>query len=205
VLYSGNFQSYQGVNELIEAIPQVISIVPEVVFLFVGLTSESDRIWSEKMREHHGETHIRVLPRQPREIAIKLLLLADVLVSPRTDNSNLPLKIFDYLAAGKPIVATDIASHRLVLDEDCAMFFRPSAPDELAERIILLLKDHEYAGNLSKSAHRRADDICSWRAFLQQIIQLHDQQLVIADRSSDQSLIMTNGTLADNDDGSVHN
>ena len=61
-----------------------------------------------------------VLPRQPRCRMAAFTELASVLVSPRSHGSNFPLKIFDYLAAGKPIVATDVPAHRAVLDNSLA-------------------------------------------------------------------------------------
>ena len=64
--------------------------------------------------------------------------LADILVSPRSHGGNLPLKVFDYLAAGRPIVATDIPTHRTVLNE-AARSARPTAHPGLARGILSLL------------------------------------------------------------------
>jgi glycosyltransferase involved in cell wall biosynthesis len=46
--------------------------------------------------------------------------LADVLVTTRSRGTNTPLKIYQYLRAGRPIVATDIRSHTQVLDDASA-------------------------------------------------------------------------------------
>ena len=54
-------------------------------------------------------------------------MAADVLVSPRERGRNTPLKIFSYLRSGRPIVATDIASHTQVLDEWSSVLVPPSA------------------------------------------------------------------------------
>ena len=78
---------------------------------------------------------LRVVKRQPREKIPGFLAMADVLVSPRAYGDNLPLKIFDYLAAGKPIVATDIPAHRALLDDESALLTGAWSP-ELASGIV---------------------------------------------------------------------
>src|SRR5699024_9774341 len=86
---------------------------------------------------------LRVVKRQPRERIPAYLAMADVVVSPRAYGDNLPLKIFDYLSAGKPIVATDIPAHRSVLDEDRALLTGLWSPD-LARGIVRLLQDRPF-------------------------------------------------------------
>ena len=63
---------------------------------------------------------LNVLPRQPREAIPAYFAIADVLVSPRAYGDNIPLKIFDYVLSGKPIVATDIRAHRSILNDRTA-------------------------------------------------------------------------------------
>ncbi len=63
----------------------------------------------------------------PSPLVPACLLAADVLVSPRERGRNTPLKIFSYLRSGRPIVATDIASHTQVLDEWSSVLVPPSA------------------------------------------------------------------------------
>ncbi len=51
---------------------------------------------------------------------------ADILASPRIAGTNTPLKIYSYLRAGKPIVATDLLTHTQVLDRETALLVAPS-------------------------------------------------------------------------------
>jgi glycosyltransferase involved in cell wall biosynthesis len=57
----------------------------------------------------------------------RFLALADVLVSPRCRGVNTPFKIYTYMASGRPVVATDIASHTQLLDESLAFLAAPAA------------------------------------------------------------------------------
>ena len=53
--------------------------------------------------------------------------VADVLVSPRFRGTNTPLKIYSYMASGKPIVATKTITHTQVLDESTAVLVGPTS------------------------------------------------------------------------------
>ena len=61
----------------------------------------------------------------------RFLQRADVLTSPRKVGTNTPLKIYELLASGKPIVATRIQSHTQVLSEDVCYLANPE-PAEFA-------------------------------------------------------------------------
>ena len=58
---------------------------------------------------------------RPAEEIPAYLLAADVLVSPRSRGTNTPLKIYQYLRSGKPIVATRLLTHTQVLTDDTAV------------------------------------------------------------------------------------
>jgi glycosyltransferase involved in cell wall biosynthesis len=64
--------------------------------------------------------------RPPSELPV-FLALADVLCSPRVKGENTPFKLYTYLASGKPIVATRIATHTQLLDDSLAFLVEPSA------------------------------------------------------------------------------
>ena len=123
ILYSGNFEPYQGVELMLEATPQV----PGAQFLFMGGRAlEIERL---RQRAHDLGTGSRVFfsgTRPPSELPV-FLTLADVLCSPRIKGENTPFKLYTYLASGKPIVATRIATHTQLLDDSLAFLVEPSA------------------------------------------------------------------------------
>jgi glycosyltransferase involved in cell wall biosynthesis len=81
--------------------------------------------------------------------------MADVLVSSRSYGDNVPLKIFDYMAAGKPIVATDIKAHRSLLDAESAVLV-PVSAQGLADGITRVLDDPPFAAALAERARLRS-------------------------------------------------
>ena len=155
VMYCGTFEPYQGLDHLVDAMPAVIAAHADVIFVLVGETSDSDLADDERVRELAGKGRLRILPRQDRDTIPSFLAMADVLVSPRSYGDNVPLKIFDYMAAGKPIVATDIKAHRAVLDRDCAVMVNVSG-QSLADGIRRVLVDVVLAETLAERALLRS-------------------------------------------------
>lgn len=137
VLYTGNFEPYQGIPLLLEA----AKLCPEeVVFLLVGGTVAEQKHWEGKIREMGLEHRVFLIPRvPPRKIGL-YLASADALVSPRLSGTNTPLKIYSYLRSGKPIVATNLWTHTQVLNSDLAILVKPE-PEDLARGIKFSLFD----------------------------------------------------------------
>lgn len=175
VLYAGTFESYQGLPELMAAIPLVLAEVPEATFVLVGATATSG---GTSVERGHVDLiragSLRVVKRQPRELIPAYLAMADVVVSPRAYGDNLPLKVFDYLAAGRPIVATDIPAHRSVLDEDRALLTGSWSP-EIARGIVRLLRDPELASRLAANGQAYAAEHFGWFEFVRSVRDLYEE------------------------------
>ena len=148
VLYSGNFESYQGVELLVDA----AALVPEARFVLMG--GEPSEIEAMRRRARAAGAADRLVfsgKRPPSELPL-YLALADVLVSPRARGANTPFKVYTYLASGKPIVATRIASHTQLLDDTLAFLVEPT-PAGIAAGIRQALADP--AGAAARAARGR--------------------------------------------------
>lgn len=182
VLYSGTFEEYQGLNELLGAIPIVRAEHPRVVFVLVGANSAAELSGNGATARLRDSGSLQVIGRQPRSALAGYHAVADVLVSPRIYGANLPLKIFSYLAAGRPIVATDLPSHRTVLSEDRAVLVSPSA-EAIAQGIIELLDDPKRAARLGEAARRYANEYLDWPTFVRGVSDLYDEVQEHAERA----------------------
>jgi glycosyltransferase involved in cell wall biosynthesis len=130
VLYSGNFEPYQGVELLLEA----LRVLPQVQLLLMGgEPAEVARMTVEARLRTVGESCVFSGQRPPSELPT-FLALADVVVSPRIQGENTPFKVFTYLASGRPLVATRIPTHTQLLDDSTARLVAPT-PEGLAEGI----------------------------------------------------------------------
>ncbi len=174
ILYTGNFASYQGVDLLLNAFPAIISEVPEAVLVMVG-AQDGEEIAEVKSRLNGElERHVYCVERESRSRMGRFLAAAEVLVSPRAYGGNFPLKIFDYLAAGKPIVATDIPAHTCVLNHDLAEL---TAADAISfgKGVISVLESEERASALATAATRYADQHLRWKSFVDLVDRLYER------------------------------
>ena len=82
-----------------------------------------------------------------------------------------PLKMFEYMASGNPIVSTDLPSIREVLDESTAYLFDPNNSNDVTKRISEVLERYDEAQIKATKAtqrvreftwERRADDIIAF-------------------------------------------
>jgi glycosyltransferase involved in cell wall biosynthesis len=172
VLYSGNFAPYQGMEILFEATPKVLAALPHVFMVFVGASTKAEL--NRRLGEDACAERVRLLPRQPRDRMAAFTELATVLVSSRNHGGNFPLKIFDYLAAGKPIVATDVPAHRAVLDDSLALLV-PSTPAAMAEGLIRVLQDRELADRLAAGAAAYARQHLAWSTFVRSVGEIYSE------------------------------
>jgi glycosyltransferase involved in cell wall biosynthesis len=151
VMYIGSIvHPNQGVPILIEGMPKVFETLPQARCVLVGGPADA----AEDYREALGRFADRliVLASQTPEQVVALSRRADVLVHPRLacrENYSVQSKIAVYLAAGRPIVATDFGDYQRLLGETGAGLLAPVAPQPLAEAIIRVLTDPALANRLA--------------------------------------------------------
>jgi len=172
VLYTGNFEPYQGVERLLDAALYVVAEVPGTIFVLVGDETPSRFPRSKSAALLREQGALRLVPRQPRSKIDCFMAIADVLVSPRDDTGNIGIKIFEYMGAGKPIVATDTPSHRAVLDETRAILVDLS-PEAMGSAIVRLLRDRAVRKRLGDSARSYAGENLGWKTFADGVADLY--------------------------------
>jgi glycosyltransferase involved in cell wall biosynthesis len=174
VVYAGTFEPYQGLSMLVGAVDQVVRAVPHAVFVLVGGDREPAELLRREVAQLKLNGSIRLLGRKPRAEIPAYLAMADVLVSPRSYGDNLPLKVFDYLSAGRAIIATDLPAHRALLDESRALLAEPTTAG-LATAIIDLLRSPSRAAELAAAARDYAAANLGWAGFVAKVEAVYDE------------------------------
>ncbi len=164
IVYTGNGAGYQGLDLLMQAMPGVIERFPDAMFLMVGVDLQCQMQLQKKLSALVKQASFRLIPRQPQRSIPAYLQIADVLVSPRTFGENLPLKVIEYLAAGRPIVATDIKAHHCMLTTQTAVLTPPTAT-AFAEGIVSLLADPRRGAQLADQGLAYYRDHLDWQHF----------------------------------------
>lgn len=147
VMHTGNAAPDRGFAQ----IASLLEASPDVLFLQIGGRPEDIAHWKTLFA---GSERIRFLPAQSQATVFRYQMAADLVVYLMTRQCEIwwcssPLKIFEYLASGTPILASRIGSIGEVLDDTNSIGFDPDVPGDLRRQFEFFLAHRE-------EAHRRA-------------------------------------------------
>ncbi len=152
VLYSGHLYVRKGAHIFAEAAKNIPN---DNLAIFVGGTEKDTLLFQKK---YGKRKNILILGHQSHGEIPYYLRAADVLMLPnsaKSDDARLytsPMKLFEYMASGTPIVASDVPSLREILHDESALFVAPDDPEALARGIRKLLDDDSFSRGLAKRA-----------------------------------------------------
>ncbi|CAN5165608.1 N/A [soil metagenome] len=152
ILYTGHLYGWKGAHTLADA----AKFLPEdIKIYFVGGT-ETDLVL---FREQYGHVkNIEIVGKKPHKDMPHYVGSADILVIPNSGKEDIsklytsPMKLFEYMASGRPIIASNLPSIREILNESNAYFFESDNPEDLARVIKHVLKDMNTAEQKAKIA-----------------------------------------------------
>jgi len=171
VLYTGTFEAYQGLDLLFAAARQVVDRHPGARFVLAGGRPDQVAAAREQAERLGIGGSVTFAGQRPAEDIPAFLDAADALVSPRSTGTNTPLKIYQYLRSGRPIVATRLLTHTQVLNDDVAIL-TAATPEGFAAGILAALSDRDRARAVGDRARELADTKYSYEAYLTQTRQM---------------------------------
>jgi glycosyltransferase involved in cell wall biosynthesis len=176
VIYTGNLVKYQGIDLLLDSWVRFINN-PEIneTFKLVIVGGESGAIEHYKSiagKKQLSET-ICWAGKRPLSEMGTWMKMGDILVSPRSDGENTPLKIFAYMSSGRPIVATRCKTHTQILDESSAFLAEPT-PDKFSEAMIEAVRNKEDAVRKSHVAQQIVRENYSYASFSRKLLDAYD-------------------------------
>jgi glycosyltransferase involved in cell wall biosynthesis len=172
IVYTGTYESYQGLTMALECVEIVAKQYPGVIFLFVGAKNQQASEWTEIARDMNLHDHVMFLDVVPPAESMIYLAYAAVLISPRLDGTTTPLKIYSYLHANRPIVATNIPAHTQVLSPDTAVLVEPNN-HAFANGILRVLRDPALAECIAQNAHDFAKEKFSHQDYISKVNQIY--------------------------------
>jgi glycosyltransferase involved in cell wall biosynthesis len=165
VLYTGTFEAYQGLDLLYRAMAIVTRARPDARLVMVG--GEPAQVEAAKQQVAAlGLSAMAIFTGQrPAEDVPAYLDAATVLASPRSTGTNTPLKIYQYLRSGRPIVATNLRTHTQVLSDDTSFLAEPT-PEAFAAAILGAVNAPALAADKGTRARAMAETKYSDEAFI---------------------------------------
>ncbi|CAK8721265.1 MAG: Glycosyltransferase involved in cell wall bisynthesis [Candidatus Electronema aureum] len=157
VMYVGNLERYQGMTLFLEAFTLADPAALDCSLVIIGGVAKDIAYYTEMAQQLGISKRVFFIGPRPASALGMYLTQADLLVSPRTEGENTPMKIYSYMDSGKPILATKIASHTQVLDESNAFLALPE-PAALAAELRRVLTDNSEASKRAAQAKEKAAD-----------------------------------------------
>ncbi len=176
ILYTGHLYDWKGAHVLLEAArisakSDFDGLKSDVIF--VGGTDEDV---ARFRKETEGIQNVQIVGHRPhREIPL-WLAAADVLALPNSAKSEesvhetSPIKLFEYMAAGRPIVASDLPSIREIVSESEVEFVSPDNPEALARGVSDLLSNPARAQSLARASKAKSVQY-TWENRAQKILE----------------------------------
>lgn len=157
--YVGMFRTLgmdKGVGLLMEMIGQ---LPDDVRLLLVGGTPADIDVYTAQAQELGVLDRVLFVGRVPHTTVPTYLAACDVLVAPFPDHPHYryamsPMKLFEYMAAKRPMVVSDLPSLRDILDESMAVFFAPGSIEGLVRSVSSVLNEGEKSATMAMHAYR---------------------------------------------------
>jgi glycosyltransferase involved in cell wall biosynthesis len=173
VCYVGGISRIRGIEPIVEAMPEV----PARLNL-AGIWSENGL--KDALLARPGWSRVNDLGILDRKGVADVLARSKVGLVTLFPTPNyvdaLPIKLFEYMAAGMPVVASDFPVWRAIVDEaGCGLLVDPQDPAAIAEAMRTLLADNERAAQMGENGRKAAIARYSWQAEGEKLTGLYER------------------------------
>jgi glycosyltransferase involved in cell wall biosynthesis len=190
LIYIGTQAPWQGIDILLAALKLVVAERPFRLIVIGRARKEWLRAHLALAREYQLVEMITFIEEATQVEIAAQLARADIAIAPLAalDRNLLqgcsPIKLFEYAACARPIIAADIAAVREIFtDNENILLYSPTEPRQLAAQILRLARDSRLRAELGQAAHRLITARYSWQR-AQRALENVYQELLTGDQSS---------------------
>lgn len=175
--FVGGFQPWHGLDLLVESFALVLKEFPQAKLLLIG-DGRARPMVDRKVQEFGVESSVIITGLMPQARVPDLLSIVDVAVLPYPKLPEelwfSPLKLYEYMASGKAIVASRAGQIAEVIQhESNGLLVEPADVKDLAQAIIWLLRSPEERIRLGCNARRKAIEEHSWERYIQHLEEIY--------------------------------
>ncbi len=179
IAYIGQLEEGSYVDLLIRATPRILSKIPQAKFFIVGGGPHLPLY--QKLAQEMGTGHvIRFTNYIPHDAVPDYIAAADVCVACFEDNAltqcKSPLKIAEYLAAGKVIVASAVGDVPFMV-EGAGVIVPPGDTEKLAEGIISVLSNPAEFEKMKVTARQKAEKTFNWSVIAERFLDCYQSTI----------------------------
>ena len=179
--FIGRFLPWHGLDGLVRAMPLILREAPETMFLFVGDGPQRRRIEAEITRLALGQ-HTVFIGDVPHAALPEFIKAFDVAVLPSSNDYGSPMKLFEYMAMQRAIVAPRLGPIEEVIGhEQEGLLFEPGEIEPMAAAIIRLFRDEALRHRLGSAARAKVVRVFNWEHHARAVLALTQR---LSERSS---------------------
>ena len=182
LLYVGTLAEWQGLETLLHALPLIRERFPARLRLLGPGRSRHRKALRKLARKLGVEEALELAEPVPHNQVPEVLQSAAVCVAPLALNDRnvvqgcCPLKVLEYMAASRPIVAANLPVVRELVREDVdGLLFFPGDPADLARQVCALLDDPQKAAHLGRKAAQRVHDRFTWHNAVKKLLVMYQK------------------------------
>ncbi len=181
IIHAGSISKERGGDMMIEMIKRVKMKIPEIKLILIGkFDSDPYNFWfKNRIRELSLQDTISILGPVPYEKITNYIRKAFIglsLLQPVSKfKKNIPQKIFEYMACGIPVVASDLPSTSSFINESkCGILVNPTNPDEIADAIIYLFQHSDEARKMGENGRKVIFEKYNWELEEKKLLALYN-------------------------------
>ncbi len=182
LVYTGSFKTMdqeKGIKEIMEAIKILNN--SDILFIAVGGKAEDIEYYSKNAEKLGIKNQAIFLPHQTQDQLALFQKTADILLMPFPKIAHYeyfmtPIKMFEYMAGGKPIIASNLPSIKEILNDKNCFFCEPGDFHDLSEKIKLILENPNIAEQKAQQAYLDSKQY-SWDKRTKKIISFINKNL----------------------------
>jgi glycosyltransferase involved in cell wall biosynthesis len=174
--YLGSLHVWYSIDTLLEAFPTVLARMPAARLLIVG-DGQARGALEARVNELGIQQSVMFTGAVPHASVPAYLAALDVAIAPYRDLPTgffgSPIKLFEYMAAGRAIVASSVGQiPEVVRHEHSALLVAPEDPAQMSEAIIRLATDERLRGRLGEAAKDESSKY-SWDQYADRLVGLY--------------------------------
>ena len=177
ILFVGRLEKRKGFKYLLQAFAQVKQAVPEARLMVVGAYDKEDKEPFVLYARQHRLRDVRFIGQVSEDDLPRYYRTCHVFCAPSTGFESFGIILLEAMAAGRPIVASDIDGYRGVLaDGEEGLLVQPEDERRLADALVRLLKDPALRERMGRQGQAKAANYV-WQKVAHQVLDYYRELL----------------------------